>query len=91
MNVGAPPDNGPAPKGQRSRGCDNPTRETIKPDGRLGGLPLPEDVLPLVPEKDRDPDLYAREAQREEWHSQTARWWQNWRESPQAANMRTAP
>lgn len=83
--------NGPAPKEKRSRGRDNPTREIIKSDGRLGGFPLPTDVLPLIPEKDRDPDYWEGEPQREEWHPQTVRWWDNWRSSPQAAKMLTAP
>ena len=83
--------NGPAPKEQRSRGRDTPTRDIIKSDGKLGGFPLPNDVLPLIPEKDRDPDYWDGEDQREEWHPQTVRWWQNWRESPQAAKMLTGP
>lgn len=83
--------NGPTPNETRSRARDNVTREIIKSDGRLGGFPLPADVLPLIPEKDRDPDYWDGEPQREEWHPQTVRWWQNWRESPQAAKMLTAP
>lgn len=82
---------GPAPKDKRSRGRDTPTRDIIKSDGKLGGFPLPEDVLPLIPEKDRDPDYWEGEEQREEWHPATVRWWQNWRESPQAVKMLTAP
>ena len=82
---------GPAPKQDRARKRDTPDREIIKSDGRLGGFPLPEDVLPFVADKDRDPDYFEGEEQREEWHPQTVRWWQNWRESPQAAKMLTAP
>ena len=82
---------GSPPNERRSRDRDNVTREIIKSDGRLGGFPLPDDVLPLIAEKDRDPDYWDGEAQREEWHPQTVRWWQNWRESPQAAKMLTAP
>lgn len=83
--------NGPPPKEERSRGRDNPTREIIKSDGKLGGFPLPDDVLPELPESKRDPDWWEGEVQREEWHPQTVRWWQNWRESPQATRMLTGP
>lgn len=83
--------NGPAPKASRSRSRDTPSREVIKSDGRIGGFPLPNDVLPRVEKKDEDPDYWEGEAQREEWHPQTVRWWQNWRESPQAVKMLTAP
>jgi hypothetical protein len=48
-------------------------------DGSLNGRPLPLDVLPLV------------EGKRQKWHPQTLRWWENWRRSPQAARMMTAP
>lgn len=82
---------GPAPKGKRSRDRDNPTREIVKSDGKIGGFPLPDDVLPLISEKDRDPDMWEGELEREQWHPATVRWWQNWRESPQAAKMLTAP
>ena len=82
---------GPAPKENRSRRRDTPTRDIIKSDGKLGGFPLPDDVLPELPEKDRDPDYWEGEVQREQWHPQTVRWWQSWRESPQAAKMLTGP
>ncbi len=83
--------NGPVPNERRSRSRDTPTREIVKSDGKIGGFPLPDDVLPLIAEKDRDPDYYEFEDQREEWHPATVRWWQNWRESPQASKMLTAP
>lgn len=80
---------GPAPKEKRQRDRDTPIRDTVKSDGKLGGFPLPEDVLPFLPDNEQDPDYYDR--QREEWHPQTVRWWQNWRESPQATRMLTGP
>ncbi|MGF3056158.1 hypothetical protein [Microbacterium sp. YY-01] len=72
---------GPAPKENRSRKRDTPTREIIKSDGKLGGFPLPDDVLPVDPET----------GDREEWHPATVRFWENWRASPQASKMVTAP
>lgn len=83
--------NGPPPKEERQRERDRPVRELVKSDGKLGGFPLPEDVLPLLPESQRDPDYWEGEDQREEWHPQTVRWWNNWRESPQATRMLTGP
>lgn len=80
---------GPAPKKNRSRERDTAVRDVIKSDGKIGGFPLPSDVLPLIADKDRDPDYWEGEDQREEWHPQTVRWWQNWRESPQATRMAT--
>ncbi|WP_136057253.1 hypothetical protein [Microbacterium sp. K24] len=85
------PGKGPAPSERRSRARDTVTRDIIKSDGKLGGFDLPNDVLPLVEKKDEDPDYWEGEAQREEWHPATVRWWQNWRESPQAVKMLTAP
>jgi len=82
--------NGPPPKETRSRGRDNAVRDLIKSDGRIGGFSLPNDVLPFISDKDKDEDYWEGEAQREEWHPQTVRWWQNWRESPQASKMLTA-
>ncbi|GAA2577412.1 hypothetical protein [Microbacterium binotii] len=83
--------NGPFPSESRSRARDNAVRDVVKSDGKLGGFPLPDDVLPLLSEKEQDPDYWEGEPQREQWHPQTVRWWQNWRESPQAARMLTAP
>lgn len=80
--------NGPPPKETRARDRDNAVRDIIKSDGRIGGFPLPEDVLPFLPDNEQDPDYYDK--QREEWHPQTVRWWNNWRESPQASKMLTA-
>ena len=79
---------GPAPRERRSRARDNVTRDIIKSDGRIGGWDLPDDVLPILPEsKQIDPDRVLRE----EWNQATVRWWKNWRESPQAAKMVSAP
>lgn len=80
---------GQVPKEQRQRARDTPKREIVKSDGKSGGFPLPDDVLPLL--KEQDPDYWEGEAQREGWHPQTVRWWQNWRESPQATRMLTGP
>lgn len=80
--------NGPPPKETRARDRDNAVRDIIKSDGRIGGFPLPEDVLPFLSDNEQDPDFYDK--QREEWHPQTVRWWNNWRESPQASKMLTA-
>ena len=80
--------NGPPPKETRARDRDNGVRDIIKSDGRIGGFPLPEDVLPFLPDNEQDPEYYDK--QREEWHPQTVRWWNNWRESPQASKMLTA-
>lgn len=73
--------NGPAPSAKRSRARDTPTRDTIKSDGKLGGFPLPDDVLPI----DEETGI------REEWHPQTVRFWENWRSSPQSTRMMTNP
>lgn len=47
----------------------------VQDDGKLRGPELPEDALP----------------DGEAWHSQTKRWWENWRRSPQAVQMMTDP
>lgn len=72
---------GPAPKETRQRERDTPIREIVRSDDKLGGFDLPDDVLPVDKET----------GEREEWHPQTVRWWQNWRESPQATKMLTGP
>lgn len=82
---------GPAPKEQRSRGRDTVVRDLIRSDGKIGGFDLPDDVLPPIKvdgelEYDIDGNVI-----REEWHPQTVRWWNNWRESPQATRMLTGP
>ena len=82
---------GPPPKETRQRERDRPVRENVKSDGKIGGFDLPDDVLPqirLAGELQFDAD---GEPIREEWHPQTQRWWQNWRESPQATRMITGP
>ena len=71
---------GPAPKQTRARARDNAVRDVIKSDGRIGGFDLPDDVLPIDKET----------GEREQWHPQTVRWWNNWRESPQGTRMLTA-
>lgn len=70
---------GPAGKAQRSRARDTPTRDLIKSDGKLGGFPLPDDVLPVDP----------KTGEREEWHPATVRMWEAWRASPQGTRMVT--
>lgn len=79
---------GPAPKDQRSRKRDTPTRDIIKSDGKVGGWELPDDVLPILPD---DEQVKPDSVMREEWHPQTRRWWDNWRSSPQASKMVSAP
>lgn len=78
---------GPAPKQNRSRARDTQVRDVIKSDGKLGGFDLPDDVLPFLPNAMQpDPE---NPTVREQWHPQTVRWWQNWRESPQSTRMAT--
>jgi hypothetical protein len=83
---------GPVPKETRQRDRDTPTRELVKADGKLGGFPLPEDVLPFIPLNQEYEGFDERfdDRTREVWHPQTVRWWQSWRESPQATRMLTA-
>jgi hypothetical protein len=64
---------GPAPKGKRARDRDTPVRDMVKSDGKLGGWPLPDDAL----------------KEGESWHPRTVKWWDAWRESPQAQRMVT--
>lgn len=79
---------GPAPKQNRSRARDTQVRDIIKSDGRIGGWELPDDVLPILPEdKQLDPDRVLRE----QWNAATVRWWDHWRESPQASRMVSGP
>lgn len=79
---------GPVPGGARQRSRDEVVRELVKSDGKLGGYELPDGVLPFLPGKYQpDPE---NPTIREEWHPQTVRWWQNWRESPQGIRMATA-
>nr|WP_054686471.1 hypothetical protein [Microbacterium sp. No. 7] len=61
-------------------------RESIRSDGKIGGFPLPDDVLPFLPKSQwEDEDTPVRE----QWHKQTVRWWENWRRSPQGTRMVT--
>lgn len=79
---------GPAPQKNRSRQRDTAVRDVIKSDGKIGGFPLPDDVLPYLPARlQPDPE---NPTEREQWNPQTVRWWENWRESPQATRMATA-
>ncbi|MCI2958240.1 hypothetical protein MN032_11075 [Agromyces atrinae] len=71
---------GPAPAEKRSRDRDNATRDTVRSDGMLGGFELPDDVLP-----------FDKDGVREQWHTATQRWWDNWRRSPQGVRMLTDP
>lgn len=48
-------------------------RQTLRADGKIGGFPLPENVLPKG----------------ETWHPLTVEWWEAWRRSPQAVAMAT--
>lgn len=61
---------GPAPKNpsQRRRRNVGEPETVIARDDELRGPELPDDVLP----------------DDAEWHPRTLRWWQTWRESPQA-------
>lgn len=77
---------GPVPKERRQRDRDTAVRDIVQADGKIGGFELPDDVLPFI-DDENDP----RFGEREEWHPQTVRWWQNWRESPQATRMLTGP
>lgn len=77
---------GPPPKDRRARDRDNPVREIVQSDGKLGGWPLPDDVLPLVPASRAE-----FPGQREEWHPMTVAWWDDWRRSPQSTRMMTGP
>ncbi len=81
---------GPVPKDERSRLRDSPKRDLVKSDGKVGGFELPDDVLPQLRiggELQFDMD---GKPIREDWHPQTVRWWNNWRESPQGVRMATA-
>lgn len=71
---------GPPPNERRVRDRDNAVRETIASDDKLRGPELPDDVLPV----DKNGD-------REEWHPVTRAWWDSWRRSPQATRMMTGP
>jgi hypothetical protein len=67
---------GPQPAESRTRARD--TKETIKlvSDGKKRGPALP--ILMI-------------KGKRTAWHSQTRKWWENWRTSPQALRMMTGP
>ena len=82
---------GPPPKEERQRDRDRPVRELVKSDGKLGGFDLPDDVLPPIKIDGKVQFTHDGEILREEWHPQTVRWWNNWRESPQATRMLTGP
>ena len=73
---------GPAPKGTRARSRDNNTRQLVKSDGKIGGFDLP-DANGFLPPISGVPQI--------EWHPATIKWWNAWRESPQAVQMVTEP
>lgn len=67
--------NGPAPKKDAVRRNKAPEFTQLVEDGSLRGPELPEGWLEGG----------------EEWHPATQRWWNNWRRSPQATRMLSAP
>lgn len=77
--------NGPPPSQTRSRTRDNAQRDMLRSNGKISGYNLPDDVLPMKSNDPESPDYDVRE----DWHPQTVRWWNNWRESPQASRMLT--
>lgn len=83
---------GQVPKERRQRDRDTPVRDVVKADGKIGGFSLPDDVLPYIPLNEEHPDFdpMIEDRTREDWHPQTVRWWNSWRESPQATRMLTA-
>jgi len=81
---------GPPPKEDRARKRDTVVRELVKSDGKIGGFDLPDDVLPQIRVNGELQFDVDGNPIREEWHPQTVRWWNNWRESPQATRMLTA-
>ena len=76
---------GAPPAETRSRARDNVQRDMLRSNGKISGYDLPDDVLPMKSTDPESPDFGIRE----EWHAQTVRWWDNWRESPQASRMLT--
>ena len=82
--------NGPPPNDERQRDRDRVVRELVRSDGKIGGYELPEDVLPPIKIDGKLQFTPDGEIMREEWHPQTVRWWNNWREAPQATRMITA-
>lgn len=72
--------NGPPKSPTHTRSRNDVARDLVKSDGKLGGFELPDDVLPVN-----------ADGERETWHPQTVRWWSNWRRSPQGVRMMTEP
>lgn len=70
---------GPARTGKAVRRNKEPEKTLIKSDGKKRGFPLPEGA---ITDKEGDPV---------DWHPMTERWWEAWRESPQAAHMLSEP
>ena len=66
-----------AAQGAHTRDRSGVERTTLVADGRKRGMPLPRGYV-------RDKD-----GQPMPWHPATVRWWNNWRESPQATRMLT--
>lgn len=71
---------GPAPKGSRSRTRDEKEKTLLRADGEKRGYGLPANVLG----RDEDGNYI-------KWHSMTKRWWDHWRNSPQATRMLSEP
>lgn len=69
-----------APGDNRSRARDEPDKEQLHQASRAIGWDLPEGVLGVL--KDGTEDT---------WHPITRKWWDSWRESPQAQRMLTEP
>ncbi|QNV38733.1 phage terminase small subunit [Rothia terrae] len=67
--------NGPAPQKDAIRRNKKPEFTQLIEDGSVHGPDLPEGVLP----------------DGQQWHPVTRQWWENWRSSPQATRMLSAP
>lgn len=79
---------GPAPKRDAVRRNKSGEFTELVAGDEPVGFPLPDDVLPpLADEFQVEPGVVLRE----QWHVQTVRWWENWRRSPQASKMLSAP
>lgn len=70
---------GPAPKKDAIRRNKKPEFTQLQEDGQVRGPELPDGVLLNV------------NGEPTEWHPMTKRWWENWRRSPQATRMLSAP
>jgi hypothetical protein len=70
---------GPAPASSHTRKSNDKQSIKLVSDGKLRGRALPSGVLTNA------------KGEAEEWHPATVKWWDNWRRSPQALRMMTAP